>query len=121
MTGVRPAFGQPAIDEDFEVTVTRYGATATLMVTVDLTPEAPTIDITNAPATLRRNMSVMLNATVMPDIAPQEIIWSSGNPAAATVNAAGVVTARVATGAVVITARTVCGQGATSVTIRLSA
>ena len=78
------------------------------------------IDITNAPVSLRRNTSVALNAVVTPAAAPQEIIWTSNNPALATVNAQGVVTARVATGVVVITARTACGQVVASVTLRLT-
>ena len=78
------------------------------------------VNITNAPAVLRRNTSVTLSATIMPTGAPQDVIWSSNNPALATVNAQGVVTARVATGIVVITARTPCGQAVASVTIRLS-
>ena len=78
------------------------------------------VEITNAPAVLRRNTSVALGATVMPVAALQNVIWSSNNPAAATVSQDGVVTARVATGVVVITARTPCGQVVASVTIRLS-
>ena len=81
---------------------------------------AEEVNITNAPAVLRRNTSVTLGATVMPAHAPQDVIWSSNNPALATVNAQGVVTARVATGIVVITARTPDGQAVASVTIRLS-
>ena len=85
------------------------------------TPFPPSaINISNAPAVLRRNTSVTLNATVLPTAAPQELIWSSSNPAAATVSQDGVVTARVASGVVVITARTPAGQVVTSVTIRLS-
>ena len=37
VTGVRPAFGQPAITGDFVITVTRNGHTALLTVTVNLT------------------------------------------------------------------------------------
>ncbi|MCL2843535.1 MAG: DUF1343 domain-containing protein [Oscillospiraceae bacterium] len=43
VTGVRPAYGQAAIDTTFDVTVTRDGATATLPVTVNLTPAAPPV------------------------------------------------------------------------------
>ena len=80
----------------------------------------PNIDITNAPTVLRRNTSVTLGANVAPATGPQDVIWTSSNPALATVNAQGVVTARVATGIVIITARTPCGQVVSSVTIRLS-
>ena len=78
------------------------------------------IDILNAPAVLRRNASVRLEAAVLPAATPQNVVWSSSNPALATVSADGVVHARVATGVVVITARTPDGQVAASVTIRLS-
>ena len=79
------------------------------------------VEILNAPAVLRRNHSVTLEAVVVPEfMMPQEVIWSSNNPAVATVSQDGVVTARVATGVVVITARTPDGQLVSSVTIRLS-
>ena len=45
--------------------------------------------------------------------------WHSNNPAAATVSANGVVTARVATGAVVITARNAAGEVVFQTTLRL--
>ena len=82
--------------------------------------EPLSLEITNAPAVLRRNTSVALGATIVPAAAAQDVIWSSNNPAVATVNAQGVVTARVATGVAVITARTPDGQLVSSVTIRLS-
>ena len=84
----------------------------------DFVPVA--ISITNAPAMLRRNASVALGATIVPATAQQEVVWTSSNPALATVSQDGVVTARVATGIVVITARTADGQAVASVTIRLS-
>lgn len=79
-----------------------------------------TIEITNPPVVLRRNTSVRLDAAVVPAAAPQELIWTSSNPALATVSADGVVTARVSSGVVVITTRTATGQAVTSVTLRLS-
>ena len=39
VTGIRPAPGQPAINETFEITVTRDGVDAVLTVTVNLTPQ----------------------------------------------------------------------------------
>ena len=89
-------------------------------VEVDFTPTG--VGINGAPATLRRNQSVQLSPVAIPSFAALEdgVIWSSSNPAVATVNAQGVVTARVATGVVVITARTPDGQVVSSVTIRLS-
>ena len=86
-----------------------------------LTVEFVTIDITNAPAVLRRNATVTLGAAVVPAVMPQDVIWTSSNPTLASVSETGVVHARAATGIVVITARTTCGQVAASVTIRLSA
>ena len=81
-----------------------------------------------APATIRRNQAVQLNALVAPAnaaVAPahlaQDVIFSSSNPALATVNADGVVTARAASGIVIITARTPCGTLRSSITLRLSA
>lgn len=80
------------------------------------------IEITNAPAVLRRNASVTLDAVVTPAAAPQDLIWTSSNPTLATVSADGVVHARSATGTVVITARSaIDGTVHASVTIRLSA
>ena len=85
----------------------------------DDTPTA--VNIVGAPAVLRRNQSTQLNVLFTPAYTTaNNIIWSSNNPAAATVSQDGVVTARVATGVVVITARTADGQLVSSVTIRLS-
>ena len=87
---------------------------------VDFTPTG--VSVVGAPVALRRNHSVQLAAAATPSFAALEdgVIWSSSNPAFATVSQDGVVTARVSSGVVVITARTPDGQLVSSVTIRLS-
>ena len=73
------------------------------------------------PATLRRNHSVAPVLTVFPADANLTLRWTSSNPTLASVDpVTGVVTARAATGTVIITATLPCGQSH-SVSIRLSA
>jgi len=80
------------------------------------------VSIEDAPATIRRNQPVQLNAVATPAFAPQDVIWRSSNPTLASVDPhTGVVTARAASGIVVITASTPCGNVRHSVTVRLSA
>jgi len=74
------------------------------------------------PAVIRRNQSVTPELTVLPAGALQDATWTSSNPALASVNRdTGAVTARAASGIVVITATTLCGTFRHSVTVRLSA
>jgi uncharacterized repeat protein (TIGR02543 family) len=57
VTGTRPDVGQPAIYDDFTITVTRQGATETLTINVDLTAlEAnPTLTLTPSEITVNNN------------------------------------------------------------------
>ena len=75
---------------------------------------------TTAPAILRRNQQTDLSPVLVPPFSGLNVTWTSSNPALATVNADGIVTARAASGIVVITARA-DGQVLGSVTLRLSA
>ena len=74
------------------------------------------------PATIRRNQPVTPVLFIDPADAYQGARWTSSNPSLAHVDPfSGVVTARVASGTVVITATTLCGTLRHSVTVRLSA
>ena len=94
---------------DITATTTDGGFTAVCRVTVtkEILPESITLDLTRK--ALGRGTSFTLTATVLPEDADdRSVTWSSSNPAVATVDAGGTVTA-IKPGAVLITAATNAG------------
>jgi len=121
----RITFSQAEFGEDYDLIIAvddENVIMASYRVAVDEKWIAPTGISFTLPATIRRNQSATPVLTVLPESALQEARWTSSNPALASVNAeTGVVTARAASGIVIITATTPCGNFRHSVTVRLSA
>ena len=104
------------IDGAFDVVYTTRGAWASASLTL---PTAVRINGA-ALATVRRNATIQLTVTVVPEDATPAIVWSSSNPAIAAVDENGLVTAKT-TGTVVITAKTIDGALTSIITVRVIA
>ena len=83
---------------------TDYFGPGTGFVDCDIALLPAGVALANPPNALRRNQNFQLTLTVPDGVEVQQVRWVSSNPALATVNSAGIVHARAATGTVVVSA-----------------
>lgn len=117
------ASGRVTVISEGKVTITAtaadgYGAKAAVEFAITAIPDPVGVSIDNAPETVAVGSSVVLKASVLPEDAPQDVIWDSSDPAVATIDEAGKLTA-VSKGRTTIMVRPKTGTGLAYATIEV--